>query len=79
MKKTLTTLLTLAIYTMPFVGRAQSDTITVVAVGDVMLGSILPNRSYLPPEGEEKKLFDAVKIRLHGVKEFLLFALGWQV
>lgn len=61
MKKTLTTLLTLAIYTIPFVGRAQSDTITVVAVGDVMLGSILPNRSYLPPEGEEKKLFDAVK------------------
>ena len=61
MKKTLTTLLTLATFSMPLVGWAQGDTITVVAVGDVMLGSILPNRSYLPPEGEENHLFDSVK------------------
>jgi len=40
---------------------ASSDTITIVAVGDVMLGSIVPNRSYLPPDGEAAKLFDEVK------------------
>ena len=62
MKRILLSLLTLAMYAMPLAANAQQDeTVTVVAVGDVMLGSILPNRSYLPPEGEEKHLFDEVK------------------
>ena len=65
MKKILLSLLTLAMYAMPMAANAQ-ETVTVVAVGDVMLGSILPNRSYLPPEGEEKKLFDEVKPYFNG-------------
>lgn len=67
MKKILLSLLALAVYAMPHTASAQqSETITVVAVGDVMLGSILPNRSYLPPEGEEKHLFDEVKPYFNG-------------
>lgn len=37
------------------------DTITITAVGDVMIGSILPNESYIPPKGEAPKFFDEVK------------------
>ena len=66
MKKILLPLLALAMYAMPHTASAQSDTITVVAVGDVMLGSILPNRSYLPPQGEENHLFDEVKPYFNG-------------
>ncbi|MBP5682831.1 MAG: CapA family protein [Bacteroidales bacterium] len=67
MKKILLTLLAFSLYAIPNAAKAQSDDeITIVAVGDVMLGSILPNRSYLPPEGEEKKLFDDVKQHLQG-------------
>nr|MCR5455780.1 CapA family protein [Bacteroidales bacterium] len=66
MKTLFVSLLMLAMYVMPMSAHAQGDTITIVAVGDVMLGSILPNRSYLPPAGEEKKLFDAVKPYLKG-------------
>jgi hypothetical protein len=65
MKKLFLSLLTLAMYAMPLVASAQ-ETVTVVAVGDVMLGSILPNRSYLPPAGEENHLFDEVKPYLNG-------------
>lgn len=39
----------------------KHDTITITAVGDVMIGSILPNTSYLPPKEEEDKFFDEVK------------------
>ncbi len=39
----------------------RHDTITITAVGDVMIGSILPNLSYLPPKEEEDKFFDEVK------------------
>lgn len=37
------------------------DTITITAVGDVMIGSILPNESYIPPRDEAPKFFDEVK------------------
>ncbi len=67
MKKILLSLFTVALCAMPFTGSAQKpDTVTVVAVGDVMLGSILPNRSYLPPAGEENHLFDEVKPYFNG-------------
>lgn len=39
----------------------KHDTITITAVGDVMIGSILPNTSNLPPKEEEDKFFDEVK------------------
>ncbi len=62
MKKILLSLLALALCSTPQASVAQQpDTITVVAVGDVMLGSILPSRAYLPPEGQEWHLFDDVK------------------
>jgi len=37
------------------------DTITVVAVGDVMFGSIYPDRSYLPPNESHNGFLDEVK------------------
>lgn len=62
MKRILLSLMTVAMLAMSQTSIAQKpSTVTVVAVGDVMLGSILPNRSYLPPAGEEKHLFDDVK------------------
>lgn len=66
MKKIILPLLALSLCAAPLKSDAQGDTITVVAVGDVMLGSILPNRSYLPPDGQEHHLFDEVKPYLKG-------------
>ena len=36
----------------------RSDTITVVAVGDIMYGSIFPDRSYLPTKENYKGFLD---------------------
>ncbi|MBQ2076690.1 MAG: hypothetical protein II471_04165, partial [Bacteroidales bacterium] len=41
--------------------NANSDTITVVAVGDIMYGSIFPDRSYLPQNENYKGFLDEVK------------------
>ncbi len=41
--------------------RNRKDTLLVVAVGDIMLGSIVPNNSYLPPEGDCSPLLQEVK------------------
>ena len=45
---------------------SRKDTITIVAVGDVMFGSIFPNRSYLPPNENYKGLLDEVKPYFNG-------------
>ncbi len=46
--------------------NAHSDTITVVAVGDIMFGSIFPDRSYLPPNENYKGFLDEVKPYFNG-------------
>ena len=46
--------------------NAHSDTITVVAVGDIMYGSIFPDRSYLPPNENYKGFLDEVKPYFNG-------------
>ena len=46
--------------------NANSDTITVVAVGDIMFGSIFPDRSYLPPNENYKGFLDEVKPYFNG-------------
>ena len=46
-----------------FLGDTNShsnDTISITAVGDIMLGTNYPNKSYLPPN-DGKMLFDSVK------------------
>ena len=42
------------------------DTITVVAVGDVMFGSIFPNRNSLAPQGKCEGVLDEVKSHFNG-------------
>lgn len=46
--------------------QVNHDTITLVAVGDVMFGSIYPDRSYLPPNENYKGLLDEVKPYIKG-------------
>ena len=38
-----------------------ADTLTIVAVGDIMLGTAYPNRSYLPPNSDCQPLLSHVK------------------
>ena len=42
-------------------GGGRPDTVMVTAVGDIMLGSILPDRSYCPPDDEASHLLDEVR------------------
>ena len=39
-----------------------SDTVTLVAVGDIMLGTNYPNPSYLPPAGQENLFLPAIEL-----------------
>lgn len=52
---------TLMLMTQKSTAQEKHDTITLVAVGDVMFGSIYPDRSYLPPNENYKGLLDEVK------------------
>ena len=65
MKRIIATIMLVAIgYFSAF---AQHDeAITVVAVGDVMFGSIFPDRSYLPPKENYAGLLDEVKPYFNG-------------
>ncbi len=46
--------------------QVKHDTITVVAVGDIMYGSIFPDRSYLPPSENYHGFLDEVKPYFNG-------------
>ena len=46
------------------------DTITVTAVGDIMLGSIVPDMSYCPPNNDASHLLDEVKLKLRFEVQF---------
>ena len=45
----------------PAVNAANKDTIQVVAVGDIMMGTIFPNGEYLPPNRDCSRSFSRVK------------------
>ena len=43
------------------ISTSANDTIKVVAVGDIMMGTIFPNRQHLPPNGDCSPQFSEVK------------------
>ena len=45
----------------PKVGDTLPKTITITAVGDIMLGSIVPDKSYCPPNMDASHLLDEVR------------------
>lgn len=45
-------LLLFSFISMPYTYAVDKDTISVVAVGDIMLGTIYPNRQFLPPQND---------------------------
>lgn len=49
-----TTLTLLLLFTLSInnIFASEKDTISVVAVGDIMMGTIYPNRQFLPPKGD---------------------------
>jgi hypothetical protein len=44
-----------------FPATADKDTVEVVAVGDIMMGTIVPNGEYLPPNSDCSRSFSMVK------------------
>ena len=63
-KLVLATILLLTVAAPSFVAaQEKSETVSIVAVGDIMLGTIYPSRQYLPPNedcSEELKPLTAV-------------------
>ena len=45
----------------PQTGDTLPETITITAVGDIMLGSIVPDKSYCPPNMDASHLLDEVR------------------
>ena len=59
----ITLIMQICIKIFVFLGDTNSpsnDTINIIAVGDIMLGTNYPNKSYLPPN-DGKMLLDSVK------------------
>lgn len=52
--------------TISYSQRTHNDTISIVAVGDLMFGSIFPDQSYLPPQGRCTGILDEVKPHFRG-------------
>ena len=67
----------------PEMDETESKTITITAVGDIMLGSIVPDKSYCPPNMDASHLLDEVRpyfdssdVVFCNVKSVMIFTLG---
>ncbi len=61
MKKIVSNLLFLILISSTILNAQNTDTLTIIGVGDIMLGSSYPSKKYLPPGDDSKKLLKYTK------------------